>query len=84
MVAYELILELREFLSEHVYTCFFTNYYLEHDGARLSDYCDLSELDLESDPQIHMRAHLYDEKSARTHINRTNDVLTTPCVLSSQ
>jgi hypothetical protein len=32
MVQYELILELREFLSEHVYTCFFTNYYLEHDG----------------------------------------------------
>jgi hypothetical protein len=32
MVQYELILELREFLSEHVYTCFFTNYYLEHQG----------------------------------------------------
>ena len=32
MVQYELIIELREFLAEHVYTCFFTNYYLEHDG----------------------------------------------------
>jgi hypothetical protein len=32
MVQYELILELREFLSEHVYTCFFTNYFLEHQG----------------------------------------------------
>jgi hypothetical protein len=41
MLQYELILELREFLSEHVYTCFFTNYYLEHQGVRLSDYSDL-------------------------------------------
>jgi hypothetical protein len=32
MVQYELIIELREFLAEHVYTCFFTNYFLEHDG----------------------------------------------------
>jgi hypothetical protein len=46
MVLQELLLELREFLSEHIYTCFFTNYYLEHNGKRLSDYSDLSELDL--------------------------------------
>ena len=44
MLQYELILELREFLSEHVYTCFFTNYYLEHKGVRLSDYSDLQGL----------------------------------------
>lgn len=30
MVQYEMVLELREFLTEHVYTCFFTHYYLEH------------------------------------------------------
>ena len=55
MVQYELILELREFLSEHAYTCFFTNYYLEHNGTKLSDYCDLAELDLENHPRIFMR-----------------------------
>jgi len=55
MVQYELILELREFLSEHAYTCFFTNYYLEHSGTKLSDYCDLAELDLENHPRIFMR-----------------------------
>ena len=55
MVQYELILELREFLSEHAYTCFFTNYYLEHNGAKLSDYTDLAELDLETHPRIFMR-----------------------------
>jgi hypothetical protein len=32
MVQYELILELKEYLSENVYTCFFTNYQLEHMG----------------------------------------------------
>ena len=68
MVQYELILELREFLAEHVYTCFFTNYVLEHNGKELSDYSDLSELDLESDPKIYMRPHLYDEKNARKHV----------------
>ena len=59
MVQYELILELREFLSEHVYTCFFTNYYLEHQGKKLSDYSDLSELKLNeegTDNKIYMRA----------------------------
>ena len=55
MLQYELILELREFMSEHVYTCFFTNYYLEHDGVKLSDYSDLSEMDLEKDPFIYMK-----------------------------
>ena len=55
MVQYELILEVREYLSEHVYTCFFTNYYLEHMGVKLSDYSDLSELDLSTDNKIFMR-----------------------------
>ena len=56
MVQYELILELREYLNEHVYTCFFTNYYLEHRGKKLSDYSDLSELeDIELDNKIYMR-----------------------------
>ena len=32
MVQHELILEVREFLAENVFTCFFTNYYLEHMG----------------------------------------------------
>lgn len=84
MVQYELILELREFLGEHVYTCFFTNYFLEHMGKKLSDYSDLSELDLETDSCIYMRPKLYDEKSARQHIKRVNDILTTPCVLNAQ
>ena len=30
MINTELILELREYLHEYVYTCFFTNYFLEH------------------------------------------------------
>ena len=84
MVQYELILELREFLSEHVYTCFFTNYFLEYQGNQLSDYSDLSELDLDNDPKIYMRPRLYDEKSARTHVKKVNDILTTPSVLNAQ
>lgn len=55
MVQYEMVLELREFLNEHVYTCFFTNYYFEHDGKRLNDYTELAELNLTEDPKIYMR-----------------------------
>jgi hypothetical protein len=32
MLQHELVLELREYLNDHVYTCFFTNYLLEHGG----------------------------------------------------
>jgi hypothetical protein len=55
MVSYELVLELREFLNEHVYTCFFTNYYFEHDGKRLNDYTELSELNLKETSKIYMK-----------------------------
>lgn len=84
MVQYELILELREYLSEHVYTCFFTNYYLEHQGKKLNDYNDLSDLDLDTDPKIYMRTQLYDEKSGRQHIKKVIDVLTRPQVFNVQ
>ena len=50
-----MVLELREFLNEHVYTCFFTHYYFEHAGARLNDYTELAELDLQKDSKLYMR-----------------------------
>ena len=50
-----MVLELREFLNEHVYTCFFTHYYFEHMGKRLNDYTELAELNLLEDPHIYMR-----------------------------
>lgn len=65
MIQYELLLELREFINDHVQTCFFTNYYLEHDGKELNDFTELASLDLEANPKIFMRPKLYDEKSAR-------------------
>lgn len=55
MVEHELVLELREYLNEHVYTCFFTNYFLEHMGKKINDYSDLTELDLSTDNKIYMR-----------------------------
>lgn len=55
MVQYEMVLELREFLSEHLYTCFFTHYHFEHAGKKLNDYTELAELNLQEDPQIFMR-----------------------------
>lgn len=55
MVQYEMILELREFLNEHVFTCFFTHYYFEHNGKKLNDYTELIELNLVEDPKLYMR-----------------------------
>ena len=51
-----MVLELREFLNEHVYTCFYTHYCFEHQGKRLNDYTELAELNLEEDNKIYMKA----------------------------
>lgn len=83
MVQYEMVLELREFLAEHVYTCFFTHYYFEHNGERLNDYTELAELDLSVDQKIYMRPDRYDEKAARSHIKKVRDMLNSPQLLSS-
>lgn len=83
MLQHELVLELREYLNDHVYTCFFTNYKLEHAGRDLNDYTELAELDLTADNKIYMRAQLYDEKSARHHVKRINEIFTKPSVLNT-
>lgn len=41
-----MVFELREFLNEHIYTCFFTNFYFEYNGQPLNEYIELTELDL--------------------------------------
>lgn len=63
-----MVLELREFLNEHAYTCFFTNYYFEHNGNRLNDYTELADIDLKEDPRIYMRPGIL-------NIFNNNDVL---------
>lgn len=78
MVQYEMVLELREFLAEHVYTCFFTHYYFEHAGQRLNDYSELAELELDSDNKIYMRPDSYDERASRAHVRRLRELLNTP------
>jgi len=55
MVQYELVVELREFLNDHVYTCFYTHYYFEHEGSKLNDYTELAELNLTGEARIFMR-----------------------------
>lgn len=50
-----MVLELKEFLSEHVFTCFFTHYYFEHNGNKLNDYTEIAELNLKEHTQIFMR-----------------------------
>jgi hypothetical protein len=77
------VLELREFLNDHVYTCFYTHYYFEYDGKRLNDYTELAELNLATEARIYMRPEKYDEKSARQHIKKLKDVLNNPPVLSA-
>ena len=72
---YELLFELREFLSEHIYTCFFTNFFFEHNGQRLNDYTELSQLDLKTNPRIFMKPDKYDDQTARVHIKKLVDIL---------
>lgn len=79
-----MIMEVRDFLSENVYTCFYTNYYLEHNGSKLSDYDDVSQLDLRNDNRLIMRPQHYSDKSARQHISKVNELLTNPKQLHQQ
>ena len=77
-----MIFELREFLAEHVYTCFFTNFYFEHNGQRLNDYIELSQLDLKTNRRIFMKPEKYDDRSARNHIKKLVNILEQPPVLT--
>ena len=52
---HELIVEMRELLNEHIYTCFFNNYVLEHNGQKLNKFSESAELDLETNNFIIMR-----------------------------
>ena len=81
--SHELIVELRELLSEHIYTCFFTNYVLEHNGTKLNEFSELADLNLEQNNMIFMRPEKYNARSSRTHIKRVVDILENPCVLSN-
>ena len=63
-------------------TCFYTNYYFEHNGKRLNDYDELSALDLEKDTKIYMKPDLYNERTARAHYKKFKEVLYSPSVLN--
>ena len=52
---YEMVYELREFLNDHIFTCFFTNYFFEHAGTKLNEFSELSSIDLRENPKIFMR-----------------------------
>jgi hypothetical protein len=78
-----MVFELREFLNEHIYTCFFTNFYFEYNGQPLNEYIELTELDLASNPRIFMRPKAYDDTNARIHIKRLLEVLEKPPVLTN-
>jgi len=78
-----MVYELREFLLEHIYTCFFTNFCFEHNGERLNEYQELAELDLSTNPKIFMRPDKYDDKTARAHIKRFVDILDKAPVLTN-
>ena len=87
----ELILELREFLQEHIYTAFFTHYALHYRDQLISDYADLTCLDeidqalggTEEPRRIYMKPLLYSESAARNHVKRCSELLTKPCLLNA-
>lgn len=64
------LMELREFLLEHVQTVFLTNYFFECKGERLNDYASIEELPFgdETEIDIDLKLEKYDEKAARSHV----------------
>ena len=69
MMQTEMVLELREFLTEHVYTCFFTNYQLEYRDRKLNEFSDLGALeaiDLELDGETAAKTQLQQLEETKT------------------
>lgn len=85
MNQFESVLEVREFLSEHVQTVFFTNFEIQVRGQPVSDLEPLESLfSQEEGLTLHMRALKYDEKAARAHVKKITEVLQNPQILVSQ
>lgn len=65
---------------------FFTNYFFEHKGVKLSDYMNTADLEFgeAEEIEIHMKADKYDEKAARQHVQKIIDLLETPTILVQQ
>jgi hypothetical protein len=69
-------------LNDNVNTCFYTNYYFEHNGKRVNDYDELSSLEFQKDLKIYMKPDLYNERTARTHYKKFKEILYNPGVLN--
>jgi len=82
IVQCELITELRDILLENVNTCCF-NYYFEHKGERLDEFAELRSVDLSEDDKFYLREDKYNERTARQHLRRTQEILFDPPVLNN-
>lgn len=61
-----------EFPGTFQYTCF----HLEHNGSRINDYIELSEVkDLKPDSELVLKEDPYTEKDARLHIMRIRELI---------
>ena len=78
-----MLIEIKEFLTEYVYTAFYTHYYFEHQGQKLNDYTEVALLNLKDEPILYMRVDKYDDKAVRNHVRRVKEILFTPTLLST-
>ncbi|KAL3516547.1 hypothetical protein ACH5RR_023449 [Cinchona calisaya] len=84
------VMDVRQFLLDAAETCFFTCYDLllhTKDGSvhHLEDYNEISEVaDITAgDCYLEMAAALYDDRSIRTHVHRTRELLSLSTLHSS-
>eukprot|EP01132_Coremiostelium_polycephalum_P009177 gene9177-11250_t len=72
------VFDLQNFLFETTETCLFSNYALHLNGERLNEYHELSQVPgLESGTTLEMLPVEYNERTAKLHVKRLRDVLST-------
>ncbi|KAI8074519.1 clustered mitochondria-domain-containing protein [Gongronella butleri] len=75
----ETIHDIKQSIMESPETCIHSCFYLQHKGARISDFLELGEVEgITTECQFELIEDVYTEKDVRLHINRLRDLLGGP------
>jgi len=73
------LLDIRQFLSETSQLFFISSYHFEYKGSPLSEFIEISaQKDIDNKARIDIKVDPYDEKSARYHLKKAQELLQHP------
>ncbi len=73
------MLDIRQFLSETSQFFFISSYHFEYRGTPLSEFIEIcAHKDIDNKARIDIKIDPYDEKSARYHLKKVQELLQHP------